>query len=167
MLIKLKWHEVQMAWDVGVNRAAHSIRMELKDAHGWRPDPVSDIGWQCLSASSELAVAKALHLYWNGSVNTFSRPDLPNIEIKSQLHHVLDRNKQTNFLIVRKNMPDDQRYVLVVVHSKTDYRIAGFIPGYKAKQEKYISQRVGREPFYQVPLGALYPIEQIESFPNA
>ena len=118
MLIKLKWHEVQMAWDVGVNRAAHSIRMELKDAHGWRPDPVSDIGWQCLSASSELAVAKALHLYWNGSVNTFSRPDLPNIEIKSQLHHVLDRNKQTNFLIVRKNMPDDQRYVLVVVHSK-------------------------------------------------
>ena len=118
-------------------------------------------------ASSELAVAKALHLYWNGSVNTFSRPDLPNIEIKSQLHHVLDRNKQTNFLIVRKNMPDDQRYVLVVVHSKTDYRIAGFIPGYKAKQEKYISQRMGREPFYEVPLGALYPIEQIESFPNA
>ena len=67
----------------------------------------------------------------------------------------------------RKNMPDDQRYVLVIVHSKTDYRIAGFIPGYKAKQEKYISQRMGREPFYEVPLGALYPIEQIESFPNA
>ena len=31
-------------------------------------------------------------------------------------------------------MPDDQRYVLVVVHSKTDYRIAGFIPGYKASR---------------------------------
>ena len=44
MLIKLKWHEVQMAWDVGVNRAAHSIRMDLKDAHGWRPTPVEDIG---------------------------------------------------------------------------------------------------------------------------
>ncbi len=167
MLIKLKWHEVQMAWDVGVNRAAHSIRMDLKDAHGWRPTPVEDIGWQCISASAECAVAKALHLYWNGSVNTFSRPDLPNIEIKAQMHHVLDRNKTTNFLIVRDNMPDEYRYVLVVVHSKTDYRIAGFIPGYEAKKEQFISRRANREPFYEVPLGKLHPIEMIESFPNA
>ena len=96
MLIKLKWHEVQMAWDVGVNRAAHSIRMDLKDAHGWRPDPVSDIGWQCLSASSELAVAKALHLYWNGSVNTFSRPDLPNIELHCQQFHTFTSAETSN-----------------------------------------------------------------------
>lgn len=167
MLIKLNWHEVQMAWDVGVNRAAHSLRMQLKDAHGWRPDPILDVGWQCISASSELAVAKALHLYWDGSVNTFNRPDLPNIEVKAQLHHMLDRYKKENFLIIRKNMPDEQRYVFVIVNSKTDYRVAGFMPGYAGKQDKYLTSRAGREQFYAIPVKDLYPIKDIESFPNA
>ena len=45
--------------------------------------------------------------------------------------------------------------------------VAGFMPGYAGKQDKYLTSRAGREQFYAVPVKDLYPIKDIESFPNA
>jgi len=155
MIADISWHEYQMAAQVGVSRKSQSISLGHKDRYGSVWNPINDIGWSVVSAVSELAVAKCLKMYWDGSVNTFSRPDLEGIEVKAQLHHSIDPHKTSNFLVVKPNADDELVHVLVLVHSNTRYEVVGFIKGKNAKIKQFERQVNNRPPFYAVPIDEL------------
>jgi len=163
MIIDLKWYEFFAAASTGILRKSQSIANEHKDAYGLVFNPVEDVGWQVVSAASEMACSSALNRYYSHSVNTFSAADIgKNIEVKCQMHHKIDRNKNSNYLIMRENMNSDYYYILVLCHSLTRYEVLGYIKGADGKKQEWQTSVGNRPPFYKVPLTALTPIEVIQ-----
>ena len=83
------------------------------------------------------------------------RPDLGDYEIKAQLHHTIDPNKHSNFLVIKPNSPNHLVHILVLVHSNTRYEVAGFRRAGDAKFERYEAQVGNRPMFYRVPADEL------------
>ena len=130
---------------------------DLKKVQAAKTEPVTSVGWIVNETEKHivLSVAKCLKMYWDGSVNTFSRPDLEGIEVKAQLHHSIDPHKTSNFLVVKPNADDELVHVLVLVHSNTRYEVVGFIKGKNAKIKQFERQVNNRPPFYAVPIDEL------------
>lgn len=162
MIIELEWYEYKMAAQVGLDRKVQSILNGHKDRYGSVWTPISDVGWSVVSAVAECAVAKALGMYWDGSINTFSRPDLGDYEIKAQLHHTIDPNKHSNFLVIKPNSPNQLVHILVLVHSNTKYEVVGFRKAGDAKFEHYETQVGNRPMFYRVPADELDNISLLQ-----
>ena len=101
-------------------------------------------------------------MYWDGSINTFSRPDLGDYEIKAQLHHTIDPNKHSNFLVIKPNSPNHLVHILVLVHSNTRYEVVGFRRASDAKFERYEAQVGNRPMFYRVPADELDNISLLQ-----
>ena len=96
-------------------------------------------------------------------MNPFSAADIgKNIEVKCQMHYKIDKNKTTNYLIMRENMNSDYYYILVLCHSLTRYEVLGYIKGADGKKQEWQTSVGNRPPFYKVPLSALIPIEVIQ-----
>jgi hypothetical protein len=148
--IKLAWHEAAMASDVGRMRHLASIKAGLQDAYGCTSE-----GWSehIEGACGEMAVAKSLNVYWDGSVNSFSRDDLPGI-------HVRTRSRADYDLIVRQHDADDKPYVLVTGRCPS-YTIHGWILGKDAKKPEFQKKYGGRAAAYFVPQASLRPIEEL------
>ena len=149
MEVTLTTHEMAIAAWVGVRRNVESRRRGLRDRHGYKGD-----GWQVHieGAGGELAVAKALDMYWDGSVNTFKRADLPGIQVRTALTH---KN-----LIVRPADAPDEVFVLVT-GQMPDYQVHGRLRGSDAMQPQFLSGVGGRPPAYFVPPSKLNPIETL------
>jgi hypothetical protein len=139
-------HELLMAAQIGSVRQIASIKASLRDRHGFD----GETGWQVHieGAAGELAVAKLLGCFWDGSVNTFKQAD-----IGSDLH-VRTRSKHTYELIVRDNDPDGGTYVLVTGFNGR-YVVHGCILGGAAKQPEWRKAHGDRPPAYFVPHSAL------------
>ena len=122
MRVELKKYEVYMAAEVGIRR--HLISMD---------SPVSNMvgnknyNWKTHidAACAELSVAKALNIYWDGSVNKFKKdgPDLPpDIEVRTTEHangHLILRDGDKNFC-------NEWRFVLVVGEAPV-FKLIGWI----------------------------------------
>lgn len=135
---------------VGAIRALESKTRGLKDRHG--------MSWDCLDAQiegavGELAVAKALNVYWNGSVNTLRALDLSGIQVRTHSQRDYD-------LIVWPDDSPDDLYVLVT-GKMPEYRIHGWIRGSDAMQDHWLKEHGDRPPAYVVPQDALQPIETL------
>jgi len=154
MDITLNWYEYSMAAEVGLRRSLESKRAGLEDAHG-----LVTLGWSesIEGAIGELVVAKALNIYWDGSVNTFKAPDFPpNIQVRTRPHPEHD-------LIVRP--VDDLFDIFVLVTGKCpSYTVRGFIHGYDARDPEWLhNEGIGFRPdAYFVPQWALKPIEGLK-----
>jgi hypothetical protein len=157
MIINLEWFEYSMASEVGRSRQLSSIRRSLTDRHGF-----NGLGWSehIEGACGELAAAKALDVYWNGSVDTFKTADLStNIHIRTRSRHDYD-------LIVREKDPEDATYILVTGKCPT-YTIQGFISGFDAKNDQWLQEYGNRPAAFFVPAVHLHPIEAlIQQLPN-
>ena len=83
--IELTWYEAKLATEVGVNRCLSSWAKGSEHAAGYKPKDLFDTNIK--AAASEMAVAKYLGIYWDGSVNTYkSQPDLaPDIEVRMSM----------------------------------------------------------------------------------
>ena len=68
--IHLEWFEMYMGANVGIGRTIESMRNQLNDRK-WGKD--TDRRWELdiQAAMSEMAAAKALDIYWSGSINNF------------------------------------------------------------------------------------------------
>ena len=104
--IELTWYEAKLAAEVGINRCICSWGKNSKHAAGYKPKDLFDTNIK--AAASEMAVAKYLGIYWDGSVNTYKeQPDLaPDIEVRLSM-------MTPPCLIIRPNDKDGRRYVLV------------------------------------------------------
>lgn len=143
MKIKLSISEMHIAAQIGSMRQIQALAKGLPDRHGF--DGLDGWSVHIEGAAGEMAVAKALNLYWGGSVNTFKSLG----DIGSQLE-VRTRSKDYYELIIRPNDKDDSRYVLVTGRAP-NYNVVGWIKGKDAKQEKWSKTHGNRPAAFFVP----------------
>jgi hypothetical protein len=160
MIVELSWYEMDMAILVGVNRETSSWRKNRKHSAGYKPKDLFDTGIK--AAGSEIAVAKSLGLYWDGSVDTFK--DKADVGNKTEVRMTSMREPK---LIVRPNDYDSRDYVLVRdlwQHGfNPKYEILGWLSGFDAKQKEYLTDNGnGRPPAYFVPMKYLRSMEDYD-----
>lgn len=148
--ITLAWHEAAMASDVGRMRHLASIKAGLQDAHGFTGD-----GWSehIEGACGEMAVAKSLNRYWDGSVNSFKADDLPGLQIRTRSQDHYD-------LIIRKSDRDESIFVLVTGRCP-HYIVRGWIRAGDGKKPEYERDYAGRVSAWFVPQTALRPMGEL------
>jgi hypothetical protein len=144
MKVQLTRFEVFAAAMVGVRRRLASMGPAYAPgADFWRID--------IEGACAEQAVAKALGVYWDSSVNTFKLPDLPaSLQVR---HTELDNGS----LIVRPGDADGERFLLVTGRAPV-FHLRGWLHGYEAKQRYYLKSPNGKDDAYFVPQSALHPL---------
>jgi len=144
MKIRLEWHEILMASEIGRFRQLAAMKKGLDDKHGFAGE-----GWSehVEGACGELAVARFLGIYWDGGINTFKKPDLPGLQVRT-------RSRDSYDLIVRPGDSDLDRFVLVTGRCP-EYQIRGWITGSNAKKSDYLQVYGGRPAAYFVPASAL------------
>jgi hypothetical protein len=150
-LIELSSTEVGAGVRIGGLRQYQALYKGKHEAHGYN----GDHGWQIQieGALGEIATAKFLNIYWDSSVNTWKTEDLRGIQVRT-------RSKDYYDLIVRKDDPDEDIYVLVTGRYGK-YIIRGWIEGSKAKNPQWIQPYGDRERAYFVPQKLLNPMETI------
>lgn len=148
--ITLTWHEVAMASEIGRLRQLAALKAKRVDQHGFTGD-----GWSehIEGACGELAVAKALGRYWDGSINTFTGDDLPGLQVRTRSSHHYD-------LLVRPQDKDMTIWVHVTGRCP-NYVVHGWLTSHDAKQPVYLKSYGNRPPAYFVPATALRPLSEL------
>lgn len=144
--VVLTKYESYVAGIVGVSRLVNSYDLDKtsKFVHGWDVD--------IEAACAEMVVAKYFGIYWDGSVNTWKRPDVGSIQVR-YTHY------EDGSLIVRPPDSDDENFVLVT--GKTPrYFIRGWIRGKDAKDSRFWRNKSGKivGAAWFVPQDALHHI---------
>lgn len=148
MLVTLDLFEIEMAAHVGLRRRLEALRVGLRDRHGYQgEDP-----WEgdIQGAAAELAVAKKLGRYWDGSVNTFKRGDVGAAQVRST-------PRRDGSLIVRSNDSEDDFYILVT-GAIPEFNVVGYIRGADAKADRFRRAPAGRPAAWFVPQSALHAL---------
>jgi hypothetical protein len=108
--VRLEGYEVEVAVLVGSSRNKSALKKESRDVYSC--DPVMSWGQHVEAAGAEMAVAKYLGLYWDGSVDTYrsGSGDLPytNIDVKHSKDgkwKVKERD-EGELILVKGTMPD-------------------------------------------------------------
>lgn len=135
MLVTLTWQEIRLAAEVGVTRRIVSMRDNRLNAAGYRGNEPWDV--DILGAMGEVAVAKALCLYWSPSVNTFKLPDVGDLHVRATRYG-------TGKLIVRPNDPDGTYLLVIALLPK--FKIVGYCSAQYAKQDEFRSQPDSTRP---------------------
>lgn len=149
MNIVLSASEIMLAANVGMRRNAAAI-IEQRRARFAERYPGELWAFHIEAACAELAVARTLNAFWNGSINTFHAPDLPGkIEVR------------WSKLPSAKVRPDDNGVVVVSVTGQCPrYVIAGWCNSDDVKRDEWKSKT---EPLcYFVPHNALRSIEELK-----
>lgn len=153
--VHLSWYEVYMAAWVGVSRRCRSLakgRRTAGDASG-----SNENGWtnDIEGAAGEMAAAKAIGVYWSGSVDTFKDLlDVSDFEIRTRTKHHYE-------LFVRPADPDNRLYLLVTGRAP-DFRVIGGLTGTDAKKADWLKNHgKGYKPAYFVPTEELISIEKL------
>lgn len=144
-------YELHLAASVGVRRQIEAMSAGRPDRHGH-----SGAGWNLHleGACGELAVAKALGRYWDGSVNTFKKGgDVGAVQVRTRSKHEYE-------LIVRQGDRDSDVFVLVTGVAPS-YRVRGWLRGGDAKRPEWEKTHGDRPPAWFVPHAAL------KSFPES
>ena len=144
-----RW-EIAISGFVGVLRQSEAIGRKLKS----KMAPENPFEIHVNGAAGEMAVAKALNLYWKGGINEFKNADIgDHIQVRC-------RSKDGDALIVRDGDSDTEYFVLVT-GKPPSLKVIGWLRGAEAKQEKWVSNPGGRGNAYFVPQQALHPIETL------
>lgn len=149
MIIELSWSELMIAALVGVMRCVKSKYKGYENKHGLQgPGWNQDIQGAC----GELAVAKYLNVFWDGTMDSFTAgADVQGLQVRST-----DRDGR---LIIRPTDPDDAVFILAR-GGPLEWEIAGWILGRDGKQEEFCGDPTGNRPAaYFVPIHALRPME--------
>ncbi len=114
-----------------------------------------------VGAAGELALAKALGVYWNFSVDTFrTKPDVAGYEVRTRTNPKWD-------LFIRGNDSDRRKYALVVIDNG-GFRIVGYMLGADAKRREWLRDYGNRSAAaYFVPQAALHPIPELQPYEKA
>jgi hypothetical protein len=135
-------------------RQEEALKKDLPDRHGF--DGVSGLTVHVEGAAGELAVAKALNVEWDATVNTFKgvADILADIEVRT-------RSRSDYDLIVRSDDDDNKTFVLVIRKGPKVFETIGWIKAKDAKQEQWVKTYGSRPPAFFVPKSALHDMEKI------
>jgi hypothetical protein len=146
-LIVLLDHELEHAVAVGTRRQDEAINRRLKNKYGFKGDPYEV---HVEGACGEYAVAKALGVPWEATVNTFREADVAGYEVKT-------RSEQHYGIIVRPDTDPDDAFMLAIGHRPV-YRVCGWISGREARRTEWWKTYGDRPGAWFVPQRALHPI---------
>lgn len=156
MRIELSKSEFWNAISVGVMRQCSSLKKGLKHAHGANEkDDLNGWSMHIEGACGEAAVAKALNVYWAGTVDTFKF----GADIGEKIQ-VRTRSKDYYDLIVRSDDKDDDIFVLVTGRAPT-FNVVGWILGRDAKKPQWVQNYGNRVPAWFVPQKNLIDIQSL------
>lgn len=153
--VTLSWYEAAMASHVGWMRQLKAMMAGKQDSHGYDGE-----GWSehIEGACGEMAVAKLLGIFWDGSVNTWKANDLPGLQVRTRSRHDYD-------LIVRPGDDDESTWVLITGRCPA-YCVRGWIEGRNAKRPEWLANHAGRQPAYFVPANQLNPMDELPRLPR-
>lgn len=139
----------EMEWVRGVaqKRQSEAVRMNLPDRHGYSGDGLKV---HIQGAAGEYAVASAIGVEWDATVNTFKYGgDVGSLQVRTRSNHAWD-------LILRKDdRPDDTFYL--VTGEPPHLRIVGSITARDGMVDEHIARHGGRPAAWFVPHAALKP----------
>ena len=151
--VTLMTYEVMQAALVGLMRQISSMKKNFNISHG-----LSKRNWDIdiEGACGEMAVAKALNVYWDGSVDKFkSGGDIGSrLQVRTTTH--------PNGRLIVRDIDDESHIFLLVTGNAPEYILRGWTMGGEAKQEKYLDSPAGRPPAYFVPISDLFEIENLK-----
>jgi len=147
--------ETMLAGQIGVMRHTEALSRRSPNAFGLASDK-DGWGLHVEGAAGEMAVAKALNVYWTATVNTYKEGG----DIGRRIQ-VRTRSKHDYELIVRPSDRDDDVFVLVTGKSPT-FHVHGWIYGHEAKKEAYLKDYGNRDPAYFVPHCALKALNEVD-----
>ena len=150
--VTLSWYEAAMGSSIGSLRQLSAVKAGKQDCHGYDGE-----GWSehIEGACGEIAVAKLLGIFWDGSVNTWKANDLPGLGVRTRSRHDYD-------LIVRPSDDDHASWVLVTGRCP-HYRVHGWITGVDAKRPEFLKNYGGRPAAYFVPASELRRMDEMQS----
>jgi hypothetical protein len=148
MAIEIALSSGDMAWveQIAGRRQNEAVQAGRPDRHGFNGR--DGYALHRLGAAGELAVARALEVPWDATVNTFRAPDLGGI------FQVRTRSEHWHDLIVRSEDKDEEIFILVTGRPP-DLVVHGWIVGKDAKQHQWKNDYGGRPTAYFVPKAAL------------
>jgi hypothetical protein len=76
MIIHLSWGEMYFASFVAMNRHLSNLRRQMQPRYGARNGQGTAAGLHIAGCQGEMAVAKALNLFWGGSLGDFDAVDV-------------------------------------------------------------------------------------------
>lgn len=152
--VRLTEVEWETACAVGTKRNRDSIRDGRKVAHGidladrWR----SHIEGAC----GECALAKALGIFWLGSVDSFKRADLGGrLQCRTS-------SRRDGDLVIRGDDNEEHLYFLVCGEAPV-FTVVGWLIGRDAKRDEWIKAPCNRPAAWFVPQAALRDLDEIRA----
>lgn len=125
--VALEAFELSRAATLGIQRQIHNLYTRKADKHAC---PTTEgFHSHILGACGELAVAKALGVYWPGVLGSFEVPDVGTIQVRTT-------DRPGGSLILHKDDPDNDPFVLVV-GSNREFRIVGWLYGHEGKHDRF------------------------------
>jgi hypothetical protein len=156
--VTLTSYEQQQAAVTGMTRQIAAIAAGKRDKAGFKSDPW---GAHIESASSELAVAKYLNVFWDSTVDTYQDENLGDV----QGLEVRWTKYSTGKLSVHSRDYANKPYVLVV-GGIPDYYIKGWMTAGEA-QEIGILQNPDKSPsqhYWFVEQSQLHSMDELDQF---
>lgn len=139
--------EIVYAASAGAVRRLRNEREGLEEAHGVKRDDGNGWDREIVGAIGEIAVAKALRVYWNGNGTDRKRPDVGPWDVRSTS---LPHGK----LIIHKNDPDE-RVIFLVTGKAPTLSVRGWLRAIDGKRPEYWDDKKPRPAFF-VPQDKLH-----------
>ena len=154
MTITLTHEEFFHASQVGMSRNLANRLHGRKDAHG-----LVSLGWSehIEGACGEMALAKALGVYYSPALGHINAPDLNGtcpVEVRTRSKHAYE-------LTLYPSDKDNALYVLLTGRAPT-FRVRGWIRGRDGKRDEWYGEKAKKgRPAYFVPHGALRDMDEL------
>jgi hypothetical protein len=155
MKIKLSLGEMLNAANIGTIRQYESDKKGSKFSEGFTEDEKTALTIHIEGAMGEACVAKALNLYFEGTVNTYGQADIgDDIGVRTVT------KENYGLLIYEKDNPEHFYYL--VKGTAPNFRVCGWLRGADAKQDKYLAPYVSKaRSIWRVPERDLNPMSMM------
>jgi hypothetical protein len=151
--VKLGFSELLIGAVVGCLRQIEAVVRGRPDQHGFEGD-----GWgaHIEGALAEMAAAKAVNAYWDAPVNTFKDPARGDVGP----YEVRRRSRQDYEVLIRRGDADSKVHI-AVFGCAPRFRVAGWLFGFEAKQDKWLQGHADRDPAWFMPQGELRGLDML------
>ncbi|MEI6282060.1 MAG: hypothetical protein WCP82_05000 [Alphaproteobacteria bacterium] len=157
MIVELSAPEMFLATMVGCARQWQNVDAGRQDRYGFEGDPWAS---HIESSRAECAVAKALNVFWSGSVGNLKAADVGKVQVRHRIHD-LEQPIGRISLTLHPRDNDGDLFVLVCGR-RGKYKIMGFLRAEQGKKPKYWCDPTGRgRPAFFVPADLLIPFNEI------
>ena len=158
MKVTLNSYELWQAAQVGLVRAYDSYIKNNKDIWFENRTWAAMVAVNVQGAIGEVAVAKALNLFFNGSFGVYKlSPDLSTKDIKIEVRHSGEKKETCS---VREG-DDPESVIIFSTGGGPDIEILGWIYAGKAKTDAHKKTKANGETWYAFPIGDLVNIETL------